>query len=118
MTRTIELKGDVYAELFGNYDGNAREIERAFGVRMLVANGGLQLIGDDEKTEAAEKLIKNVLAVLGTGQKRGDLAGRRRRQSYHRAGQAYPLYVVGTKSLLRSYRQAHADVRHRTRGQR
>ena len=68
MTRTIELKGDVYAELFGNYDGNAREIERAFGVRMLVANGGLQLIGDDEKTEAAEKLIKNVLAVLGTGQ--------------------------------------------------
>lgn len=67
MTRTIELKSDLYAELFGSYDGNAREIERAFGVRMFVVGGGLQIVGDEDKTAAVARLIENVVAVLKAG---------------------------------------------------
>ncbi len=67
MTRTIELKNDLYAELFGSYDGNAREIERAFGVRLFTIGGGLQVSGEESKVDTVVKLIENVVAVLNEG---------------------------------------------------
>ena len=67
MTRTIELENDLYAELFGSYDGNAREIEKAFGVRLFTIGGGLQVVGDEKKVETVSKLIENVVAVLNEG---------------------------------------------------
>ena len=67
MIRKLELKNDVYSGLFGSFDENAREIERAFGIRIMTADGGLQLIGSQVSIELAQTLIENAIKVIESG---------------------------------------------------
>lgn len=67
MIRKLELKNDVYSWLFGSFDENAREIERAFGIRIMTADGGLQLIGSQVSIELAQTLIENAIKVIESG---------------------------------------------------
>ena len=67
MKKTIQLTDDVYSGIFGVRDANAREIERAFGVRLMVADGGLQIIGEESAIAATEKFVTSVVQVLRSG---------------------------------------------------
>ena len=67
MIKKFELKNDVYAGLFGSFDENAKEIERAFGIRIMTADGGLQLIGSQSGIEWAQTLIENAVKVIESG---------------------------------------------------
>lgn len=67
MIKKLELKNDLYAALFGSFDSNAKEIERAFGLRIMMADGGLQLIGGESGVNAAETLIENAVKVIEAG---------------------------------------------------
>lgn len=67
MTIPVEIREDIFSELFGIYDGNAIAIEKAFGVRIMQTAGGVDVIGEKSGAEKAANLIRSVCEVIRSG---------------------------------------------------
>lgn len=57
------------ASLFGARDENLRLIEEKFGVRVLTRDGNINILGDSENVEAAQKILNKLMQVLSHGKK-------------------------------------------------
>ncbi len=54
-------------ELFGIHDEHLKQLEAVFGVKIALADGGVDVIGDPERSAVVEKLLKALQAVLAEG---------------------------------------------------
>jgi phosphate starvation-inducible PhoH-like protein len=53
--------------LFGTHDENLRRIERAFGVSISARGSELRILGDPERVEVAESLMRQLVALAEEG---------------------------------------------------
>ena len=59
---------DQLASLFGQLDGNISHIQKDYNVTAVSRNGGIKLIGDEENVIGAEKALRAILRLSGSGQ--------------------------------------------------
>lgn len=55
-------------DIFGEYDSNAKMIEKAFDITIITRNGECKILGDKNRVEMAERVIRQLtdIAVKGT----------------------------------------------------
>ncbi len=58
---------DRVHELFGIHDEHLKQLEAVFGVKIALADGTVDVIGDPERSAVVEKLLKALQAVLSEG---------------------------------------------------
>ncbi|MDE6035703.1 MAG: PhoH family protein [Ruminococcus sp.] len=56
------------AELFGHLDGNINRIQKEYNVSIVSRDGYIKIIGDTKNISGAEKAVKILLKMSGTGQ--------------------------------------------------
>lgn len=56
------------AELFGHLDGNINRIQKEYNVNIVSRDGYIKIIGDTGNISGAEKAVKILLKMSGTGQ--------------------------------------------------
>lgn len=61
------LDDDFQRELFGNFDQNIKKIEEALGVHVVLRDGHIVMIGQEEKLQRAEDLMKELHKVVKSG---------------------------------------------------
>lgn len=59
---------DTCVALFGLNDQNMQLIEDAFQVRIQLQNNALHVAGEEQKTELAERVIEEMMQLLGAGE--------------------------------------------------
>ena len=59
---------EVLSALFGQLDGNISRIQKDHNVTVVSRDGGLKLIGEENNVNDAEKALKALLRISGTGQ--------------------------------------------------
>jgi len=59
---------EVLSALFGQLDGNISRIQKDHNVTVVSRDGGLKLIGGENNVNDAEKALKALLRISGTGQ--------------------------------------------------
>lgn len=59
---------DKLSELFGQLDGNISRIQKEYNVTAVLRDGGIKLIGSDEKIENAAKALNTLLKISSNGQ--------------------------------------------------
>lgn len=59
---------DKLSELFGQLDGNISRIQKEYNVTAVIRDGGIKLIGSDEKIESAAKALNTLLKISCNGQ--------------------------------------------------
>ena len=60
--------GEQLSALFGQLDGNIERIQNEYGVTAVSRDGGVKLIGDEDKLPLAENAVKALLRISGRGQ--------------------------------------------------
>ena len=50
-------------ELFGNYDSNVNELQKALGVKVFMRGGEVKITGSEEAVGTAVKSIETLLAI-------------------------------------------------------
>ena len=58
---------ELLSVLFGQLDGNISRIQKEYSVTAVSRDGGIKLIGNDENIDAAEKAVKALMRISGTG---------------------------------------------------
>ena len=53
--------------LFGQLDGNISRIQKDYGVTAVSRDGGIKLIGEESNVNDAEKALKALLRISGSG---------------------------------------------------
>ncbi len=67
----IELKADVpvnhQANVFGRFDEHLKQIEKTLNVTLILRNGELKILGNEQAASAAHDLIANLVALSEKG---------------------------------------------------
>ena len=58
---------DLLSALFGQLDGNISRIQKDYGVTAVSRDGGIKLIGEESNVNDAEKALKALLRISGSG---------------------------------------------------
>ncbi|MCM1314856.1 MAG: PhoH family protein [Muribaculaceae bacterium] len=64
---TVENQEQL-SELFGQLDGNINRIQKEYNVNIVSRDGYIKIIGDTKNISGAEKAVKILLKMSGTGQ--------------------------------------------------
>ena len=59
---------DLLSALFGQLDGNISRIQKDYSVTAVSRDGGIKLIGEESNVNDAEKALKALLRISGSGQ--------------------------------------------------
>ncbi|MBR1824159.1 MAG: PhoH family protein, partial [Ruminococcus sp.] len=59
---------EVLSALFGQLDGNISRIQKDYSVTAVSRDGGIKLIGEENNVNGAEKALKALLRISGSGQ--------------------------------------------------
>lgn len=59
---------ETLSALFGQLDGNISRIQKDYSVTAVSRDGGIKLIGEENNVNAAEKALKALLRISGSGQ--------------------------------------------------
>lgn len=63
----VDIPANHEQNIFGNFDGNIRRIERTLNVTMVERDGGLKLVGDAESVSQAKSIIMQLLELSKRG---------------------------------------------------
>jgi phosphate starvation-inducible PhoH-like protein len=67
ITEVLQLESSTIKEIFGELDGFAKKIEKAFNVSLISRDGELKIIGDQKNTSSVRELILSVADSLKKG---------------------------------------------------
>ena len=67
VTEILQLDSTTIKEIFGEYDGFAKKIEKAFNVSLISRDGELKIIGDQKNTASVRDLLLSVADSLRKG---------------------------------------------------
>ena len=59
---------ETLSALFGQLDGNISRIQKDYSVTAVSRDGGIKLIGEENNVNAAEKALRALLRISGSGQ--------------------------------------------------
>lgn len=59
---------DKISELFGQLDGNVGNIQKRYGVKIVIRGGQVKIIGEDKNTEDASKAVNALMKMSENGQ--------------------------------------------------
>ncbi len=63
----IDMPAEHERNIFGQFDSNLKEIERALGVTVVARDGKLKITGEEKQTEKAERLFLRLLELSSRG---------------------------------------------------
>ncbi|KXZ39683.1 phosphate starvation-inducible protein PhoH [Alkalithermobacter thermoalcaliphilus JW-YL-7 = DSM 7308] len=67
--KKMEIDDEIFQrELFGNFDKNIKIIEDSFSVNIVLREGSIVLIGNEENVTNTERLLKELLILVKNGQ--------------------------------------------------
>lgn len=68
MTEFIQIDVDSIIKLFGRLDENIELIQKHINVTVKAQDGGLAIVGDEDKVKKAVTLINNLIVLIKSGQ--------------------------------------------------
>ena len=67
--RLITIPDDIdITSVFGNLDENIKIIEKTFSVQIVNRDGNIKIHGDENKVNAAEKVVREILSIAAKGE--------------------------------------------------
>ncbi|MCR5784281.1 MAG: PhoH family protein [Eubacterium sp.] len=66
--QTLQIPGEYFAPLCGNFDVNIKKIERSFGVTLVYRDSVLKIMGNSGNTASAVSVIEQMLDLLKKGE--------------------------------------------------
>lgn len=67
VVREVEINADCMQNVFGQFDGNIRRLERQFGVSVVDRNGRIAVSGREDAVEKAVRIIGELAELAGRG---------------------------------------------------
>ena len=66
--RLLDVSGIDLGKLFGDFDANLKLLEKELKVAISSRDGRLKIVGDDEKTALADRVVTSLISSVGRGE--------------------------------------------------